>query len=65
MFHLIVKVLRRPFFNLNKRPLSVEMSVTCPIFCTTTNERVYITARAFGLEFGGTQGLQAAGAGGL
>ena len=38
---------------------------TCPIFCTTTNERVYITARACELEFGATRGLQAAGAGGL
>src|ERR1019366_7482284 len=39
--------------------------VTCPTFCTKTNERVYITARACELGFGGTKGLQAAGAGGL
>jgi hypothetical protein len=53
--------------NLKQRGLSVRvgMEVTCPIFCTTTNERVYITARACELEFGATRGLQAAGAGGL
>jgi hypothetical protein len=39
--------------------------VTGPSLCTTTNEKVYITARACELEFGGTAGLQAAGAGGL
>ena len=39
--------------------------LTCPTFCTKTNERVYITARACELGFGGTKGLQAAGAGGL
>src|SRR5271156_6604857 len=38
---------------------------TCPTFCTTTNERVYITARTCELGFGGTKGLQVAGAGGL
>ena len=39
--------------------------VTSPTFCTTTSERVYITARACELELSGTMGLQAAGAGGL
>jgi hypothetical protein len=40
------------------------VNVTCPSFCTSFIERVYITA--IGCEFGfGTQGLQAAGAGGL
>ena len=39
-------------------------AITCPTFCTTTNGRVYITARACELGFGGTKGLQAAGAGG-
>ncbi len=38
--------------------------LTCPSFCTSFNERVYITAKS--CEFGfGTHGLQAAGAGGL
>ena len=44
---------------------SVTAALASPSFCTTTNERVYITARAFELELGGTKGLQAAGAGGL
>jgi hypothetical protein len=39
--------------------------LTSPTFCTTTSERVYITARACELELSGTMGLQAAGAGGL
>ena len=39
--------------------------VTSPSFCTTVNERVYITASDCEIGFGGTQGLQAAGAGGL
>jgi hypothetical protein len=38
--------------------------LTRPSFCTTSRERVYITARACELGFGGTQGLQATGAGG-
>jgi len=33
-------------------------------FFVPRRERVYITARACELEFGGTKGLQAAGAGG-
>jgi hypothetical protein len=37
--------------------------LTSSSFCTTTSERVYITARACELELGGTKGLQAAGAG--
>ncbi len=45
--------------------IAAATGVTSPSFCTTTNERVYITARACELEFGGTRGLQAAGAGGL
>jgi hypothetical protein len=44
---------------------SGELGVTSPSFCTRTSERVYITARACELEFGGVRGLQAAGAGGL
>jgi len=39
--------------------------VTSPSFCTTVNERVYITAIGCETEFGGTRRLQAAGAGGL
>jgi hypothetical protein len=39
--------------------------LTSPSFCTSTNERVYITARACEFEFGATRELQAAGAGGL
>ena len=31
--------------------------LTSPSFCTTASERVYITARAFEFEFGGTKGL--------
>jgi len=38
--------------------LPIEMGiVTSPSFCTTASERVYITARAFEFEFGGTKGL--------
>jgi hypothetical protein len=39
--------------------------LTSPSFCTTSSERVYITARACELGFGGTEGLQASGTGGL
>jgi hypothetical protein len=39
--------------------------VTSPSFCTSSNERVYITASGCEIGFGGAQGLQAAGAGGL
>ena len=39
--------------------------VTSPSFCTTANERVYITATGCEIEFGDAHGLQAAGAGGL
>jgi hypothetical protein len=39
--------------------------VTSPSFCTSCNERVYITASGCEIGFGGAQGLQAAGAGGL
>ena len=42
-----------------------QAAVTSPSFCTSTNERVYLTARACELPFGATRGLQAAGAGGL
>jgi hypothetical protein len=35
--------------------------VAGPSFCTTANERVYITARACEIELGGIGGLQAAG----
>jgi len=40
-------------------------ALTSPSFCTTTNQRVYITAGACELELGGTKGLLAACAGGL
>ncbi len=39
--------------------------LTCPSFCTSPNERVYITAVGCEIGFGDTRGLQAAGAGGL
>jgi hypothetical protein len=39
--------------------------VTGPSFCTKLSERVYIKAPGCKIEFGGTKGLQAAGAGGL
>jgi hypothetical protein len=35
--------------------------VTSPSFCTTVNERVYITAIGCEIGLGGTRGLQAAG----
>jgi hypothetical protein len=40
-------------------------TMTSPSFCTTASERVYITANGWEIEFVWTQGLQAAGAGGL
>src|SRR5277367_7056295 len=46
------------------RLANAGFELTSPSFCTTTNERVYITARACELEFGGIGGRQAAGAGG-
>jgi len=39
--------------------------LTSPSFCTSCSERVYITASGCEIGFGGAQGLQAAGAGGL
>jgi predicted RNA methylase len=39
--------------------------VTGPSFCTSSSERVYITAIGCEIEFGGARELQAAGAGGL
>ena len=42
-----------------------QVLLTGPSFCTTANERVYITAMGCELGFGGPRGLQAAGAGGL
>jgi hypothetical protein len=48
-----------------KSVLRVGFGVTRPSSCTTVNERVYITAMGCELGFGGTRGLQAAGAGGL
>ena len=39
--------------------------LTSPSFCTTVNERVYITAVDGEPRIGGTKGLQATGAGGL
>jgi hypothetical protein len=40
-------------------------ALTSPSFCTSSSERVYITAIGCELEFGGARELQAAGAGGL
>ena len=42
-----------------------RLKVTGPSFCTTANERVYITAMGCELELSGLRGLQAAGAGGV
>jgi len=39
--------------------------MTGPSFCTSSSERVYITAIDCEIEFGGARELQAAGAGGL
>jgi len=39
--------------------------MTGPSFCTSSSERVYITAIGCEIEFGGARELQAAGAGGL
>ena len=39
--------------------------LTSPSFCTSSSERVYITAIGCEIEFGGARELQAAGAGGL
>jgi hypothetical protein len=39
--------------------------LTGPSFCTSSSERVYITAIGCEIEFGGARELQAAGAGGL
>ena len=44
---------------------NVHILVTSPSFCTSCSERVYITASGCEIGFGGAQGLQAAGAGGL
>ena len=38
--------------------------VTCPRFCTSSDERVYITAKGCETLLGGGYGLPAAGAGG-
>jgi hypothetical protein len=43
----------------------VNLMMTGPRFCPPENERVYITAIGCDIEFGGTRGLQVAGAGGL
>jgi hypothetical protein len=42
-----------------------KWAVTSPSFCTSSSERVYITAMGCEIEFGGARELQAAGAGGL
>jgi len=42
-----------------------HVKMTNPSFCTSCNERVYITVSGCEIGFGGAQGLQAAGAGGL
>jgi len=41
------------------------LDLTGPSFCTSSSERVYITAMGCEIEFGGARELQAAGAGGL
>jgi DNA-binding response OmpR family regulator len=47
-------------------PMAVTVvMMTCPSFCTSSSERVYITAMGCEIEFGGARELQAAGAGGL
>jgi hypothetical protein len=46
-------------------PSDDREDVTGPSFCTSSNERVYITAIGCEIEFGGARELQAAGAGGL
>ena len=47
-------------------PMAVTVvMMTCPSFCTSSSERVYITALGCEIEFGGARELQAAGAGGL
>jgi hypothetical protein len=53
-------------YNLEYRGLASKSAtlVTSPSFCTSSTERVYITALGCEICFG-TQGLQAAGAGGL
>jgi hypothetical protein len=43
---------------------SCYRGLTCPSFCTSSNERVYITALGCEICFGSTE-LQAAGTGGL
>ncbi len=43
----------------------IALDVTRPSFCTSACERVYIIAKGCEIGFGGAQGLQAAGAGGL
>jgi hypothetical protein len=45
--------------------MTLEGALTSPSFCTSFNERVYITAIGCEIGLGGTRGLQAAGAGGL
>jgi hypothetical protein len=47
------------------RVLRTKNALTSPSFCTSSSERVYITAMGCEIELGGTRGLQAAGAGGL
>ena len=44
---------------------SITFLLTSPSFCTSSSERVYITAIGCEIGLGGTRGLQAAGAGGL
>ncbi len=72
-FYVSQVVIDPPFMNgcqvLNSvGKLSTDLNVlvlTSPSFCTSSNERVYITASGCEIGFGGAQGLQAAGAGGL
>ena len=60
-----LEIERVGFTRLVRKPIDVTVGVTGPSFCTTANERVYITAIGSEIEFGGTSGLWAAGAGGL
>ena len=49
---------------INKDTLAIG-PVTSPSFCTSSSERVYITAIGCEIEFGGARDVRVAGAGGL
>jgi len=62
---LILKLLTENRFPAIWLPSKELQDLTCPSFCTSSSERVYITAMGCEIEFGGARELQAAGAGGL